>query len=406
MLNVTHCSSKRRVGQIFCHYHREVRHLMKVLIAPDSYKGCLSAIEVAEAIERGVLAAVPDAQVDKVPMADGGEGTVDALLVAIGGKKVPVRVLDPLGREVESFYGVTTDGVALIEMAAASGLPMLDKDERDPLHTTTYGTGQLIRAALEAGCRHIIIGIGGSATNDGGMGMAQALGAVFRDKDGAIIERGDGESTGLVCDIDVSGMMPELSDCVIDVACDVSNPLCGATGASAVFGPQKGATPELIAQLDANLAHYARVINACLSRDVAQIPGAGAAGGLGAGLMAFTNAKLRPGCDIVIEAARLAERIAQCDLVFTGEGQTDFQTIYGKVPAGIGTVAKSVGVPVVCLSGAVRHGFEEIYECGVTAALSITTRPMTLAESIKRAPVLLERNARAITRLVAFKREK
>ena len=184
---------------------------MKVLIAPDSYKGCLSAIEVAEAIERGVLAAVPDAQVDKVPMADGGEGTVDALLVAIGGKKVPVRVLDPLGREVESFYGVTTDGVALIEMAAASGLPMLEKDERDPLHTTTYGTGQLIRAALEAGCRHIIIGIGGSATNDGGMGMAQALGAVFLDKNGAIIERGDGESTGLVCDIDVSGMTAALS---------------------------------------------------------------------------------------------------------------------------------------------------------------------------------------------------
>ncbi len=377
---------------------------MRVLIAPDSYKGCLSAIEVADAIERGVLAAVPDAVVDKVPMADGGEGTVDALLVAIGGKKVSVRVRDPLGREVDSFYGLTNDGVALIEMAAASGLPMLDKDERDPLHTTTYGTGQLIRAALEAGCRHIIIGIGGSATNDGGMGMAQALGVVFRDKDDQIIETGDGASTARVCSIDVSGLLPAVGDAVIDVACDVSNPLCGPTGASAVFGPQKGATPELIAQLDANLSHFARTIKACLGRDVAEIPGAGAAGGLGAGLMAFTPARLRPGCDIIIEAADLKARIAQSDLVFTGEGQTDFQTIYGKVPAGIGNVAKPLHVPVVCLSGAVRHGFEEIYDCGVTAALSITTRPMTLAESIRRAPVLLERNARAVTRLVAFEK--
>ncbi len=377
---------------------------MRVLIAPDSFKGCLSAIEVAEAIERGVKLAVPDAVVDKVPMADGGEGTVDALLVAIGGKKVPVMVLDPLGRETESFYGIAEDGTAIIEMAAASGLPMIKTEERDPLHATTYGTGQLIRAALQAGSKHIIIGIGGSATNDGGMGMAQALGVKFLDANGNEIKTGDGASTALVEDIDVSGVMPQLANCVIDVACDVTNPLCGDTGASAVFGPQKGATPELIAQLDAGLAHYAGVIARKLGRNVIDVPGAGAAGGLGAGLLAFTPAQLRPGCDIVIEATRMKERMAACDLVFTGEGQTDFQTIYGKVPAGIGGVAKDLNVPVVCLSGAVRSGSENLYDAGITALVSIATRPMALAESLKRAATLLERNARAITRLVAFKK--
>ena len=373
---------------------------MRVLIAPDSFKGSLSAIEVADAMAKGVLLADPGIEVDKVPMADGGEGTVDSLLVANGGKKVYTRVLDPLSRTIDSFYGITGNGIGLIEMAAASGLPLIDSKERDPLHTTTYGTGMLIKEALLSGCRHIIIGIGGSATNDGGMGMAQALGVVFKDGDGNVIETGDGASTGLVKDIDVSGLLPELEGAVIDVACDVTNPLCGPTGASAVFGPQKGATPELIAKLDANLSHFAQVIHRVLGKNVADIPGAGAAGGLGAGLMAFTNAKLRPGCEIVIEATGLKDRMSRCDFVLTGEGQTDFQTIYGKVPVGIGDVAKELGVPVICLSGSVRTGFEEIYNRGVTSALSIATRPMTLSECISRSAVLLERNACALTRLV------
>ncbi|MGI6004387.1 MAG: glycerate kinase [Christensenellales bacterium] len=378
---------------------------MRVVIAPDSYKGALSAIEIANAIEAGVLAADPEANVDKIPMADGGEGTVNTLLMSMGGKTVSVQVHDPLGRMVDSYYGITEDGTtAMIEMAAASGLPMLTKEERSPLTTTTYGTGELMIHALDAGCSRIIIGIGGSATNDGGLGMAQALGIVFRDENGEALGMVGGGSLKKVKSIDVSGAHEALSRCDIQVACDVNNPLCGPNGAAAVFGPQKGATPSLVAELDENLAYFAKLIKKQLDRDVLDVPGAGAAGGLGAGLMAFTNARLRPGIEITVEASRMSERIAKADLVFTGEGQTDFQTMYGKVPVGIGRVAKEHNVPVICLSGAIRKGYEEVYDHGVTAAFSIITKPMTLTESIENTTLNLRRAATACMRLMMMKK--
>ncbi|HOB91694.1 MAG: glycerate kinase [Bacillota bacterium] len=375
---------------------------MRILIAPDSFKGCLTALEVGNALKDGILSVCSEAVVDVVPMADGGEGTVRSLVDASSGKILTAEVLDPLGRPVTAEYGIMGDGhTAVIEMAAASGLPLLKDYERNPRVTSTYGTGQLIEAALDAGATKLIVGIGGSATNDGGAGMAQALGARLLDRSGNEIQRGGAALKDLAA-IDVSGMDSRLSDVEIIVACDVTNPLTGPKGATAVYGRQKGATEEMIEELDRALANYARVIREQLHKDVEDVSGAGAAGGLGAGMLAFLNAALRPGVDIVIEATRLADRVTGCDLVITGEGRLDSQTSHGKTPMGVARVARAQNVPVVGVAGQVAADAEVLYDLGFSALVPIADGPMTLEESFERAGELLRRTGARIMRLIGL----
>jgi glycerate kinase len=372
---------------------------MKILIAPDSYKGSLSASRAAAAIERGIItaAAKVDQKVEiiKVPMADGGEGTVEAIITGVGGKKIPAPVLNPLGEKIDSFFGVLPDNIAVIEMAAASGLDLIATSARNPLMTTTYGVGQLIRAALDAGCRDFIIGIGGSATNDGGVGMAQALGIQFLDQDNQEIGFGGGE-LDRIRKIDISGLDPRISTATFTVASDVKNPLCGPDGASAVYGPQKGATPELVSILDRNLKHLATIIQSELGKDIMEIPGSGAAGGLGGGLMAFLDAKLQSGIKIVMELAHFEAKVREADCVITGEGATDFQTLFGKVPYGVAQIAKEYAKPVICISGTLGKGCEKLYDTGITAFFSIVDRPMTLVEAMERGEELLEKTTKNV----------
>ncbi|WP_213950583.1 glycerate kinase [Tepidanaerobacter syntrophicus] len=367
---------------------------MKVIIAPDSFKGSLSSIQAAEAIERGIkkaaLAYSENVEVAKVPMADGGEGTVEAIISAVGGKIIPTKALDPLGRPIDSFFGVLPDNTAVIEMAAASGLNFLKEEERNPLKTTSYGTGQLIKAALDMGCENIIIGIGGSATNDGGVGMAQAIGVEFLDKEGKQIGFGGGELSKIY-KIDISNLDGRVKNAKFTIASDVKNPLCGPEGASAIYGPQKGATPEMIEILDKNLDHLAKIIKRDLGKDIKDLPGAGAAGGLGAALMAFLGAEFRLGIDLIIELVKLEDKMAESDIVVTGEGMTDYQTLYGKVPLGIARVAKKHNKPVICISGSLGEGYEELYYNGIEALFSIVNRPMSLEEAVKRGEGLLEK---------------
>jgi len=372
---------------------------LKVVIAPDSFKECLPAEDVAEAMARGVRAAAPQAEVVCVPMADGGEGTVRALVAATGGTLRQAAVTGPLGEPVEAEFGLLGDGqTAVIEMAAASGLPLVPPDRRDPTRTTTRGTGELIQAALDLGARHLILGIGGSATVDGGAGMAQALGARLLDAAGRPIGPGGGELDRLAR-IDLSAMDPRLKAVRCEVACDVTNPLVGPRGAARVYGPQKGATPEMVERLDANLAHLADVIQRDLGLDVRDVPGAGAAGGLGAGLVAFLGATLRRGIELVIGAVRLEEKLRGADLVLVGEGRMDAQTAYGKVPVGVSRLAARMGIPAVALVGSLGDGFEAAHPEGIAACFSILDRPMALAEAIERAPELLARAAEQILRL-------
>ncbi|VBB05381.1 glycerate kinase [Lucifera butyrica] len=374
--------------------------MVRIIIAPDSFKGSLSAIEVAKAMEKGVRHVFPDAEVVKVPIADGGEGTVDALVTATGGRIVRQTVTGPLGEPVEAYWGILGDGrTAVIEMAAASGLPLIPKERRDPRLTTTYGTGELIKAALEAGIRTLIIGIGGSATNDGGAGMARALGIRFLDAAGCELPDG-GAALNRLARIDISGRDPRLDEAAILVACDVDNPLCGSRGASAVYGPQKGATPAIVAELDQALLHYAGIAQMATGRDIANRPGAGAAGGLGAGLLFFTNARLKPGVEIVLEAAQFSILVQHADLVITGEGATDFQTAHGKAPVGVARIAAASGVPVVCLSGGLGEGCEAVLAQGIDGLMSIVPRPMSLDDCIARAGELVETAAARLCRLV------
>ena len=297
---------------------------MRIIVAPDSYKGSVSALAVAEAMERGVVKVFPYAEVLKIPIADGGEGTVEALVAATGGQMIRQDVQGPLGTSLQSYWGMLGDGeTAVIEMAAASGLPLLSKEQRDPRITSTYGTGQLIKAALDKGVKKIIIGIGGSATNDGGTGMAKALGARFFDSSGKELREG-GAALADLASIDLSGFDRRVAQVEMLVACDVDNPLCGTRGASAVYGPQKGATPAMVQELDAALARFAAVAQESTGKDVADHAGAGAAGGLGAGLLFFTPAKLRPGVEIVLETMGFTELVSQAAFVITGEGRTDF----------------------------------------------------------------------------------
>jgi glycerate kinase len=366
---------------------------MRFVIAPDSFKGSASAREVAQAIAEGLKAALPDAVCDLVPMADGGEGTVDALVAATGGRIVSVRVTGPLGEPVDSFFGILGDGeTAVIEMAAAAGLHLVPPEKRNPMVTTTYGVGELMRAALDAGCRRLIIGIGGSATNDGGAGMAQALGVRLLDEQGNEIGFGGGALERLAR-LDLSDFDRRVWDAEILVACDVTNPLTGPNGASAVYGPQKGATPEMVRQLDANLRHYAAVLQRDLGVEVETVAGAGAAGGLGAGLLAFCRAQLRQGVELVIHAVRLPERVQKADLVITGEGCLDFQTGFGKVPHGVAQVAKRYGKSVIALVGQLGEGAERCRQWGIDACFPILSKPMSEQEAMANAIPLLRRAA-------------
>ncbi len=338
---------------------------MRIVVAPDSFKEALSARQVCEAIARGIRRARPDATIDLLPMADGGEGTVDALVAATNGQLRESTVTGPLGEPVRACWGLLGDGggTAVLEMAAASGLGLVPPDRRNPLLTTTFGTGELIAAALDSGVRRILIGIGGSATNDGGTGAAEALGVRFVDRNGRVLPSGlSGGQLGRIARVDVASRDPRIGRVPIEVACDVDNPLCGPRGAAAVYGPQKGADPESVRILDANLAHMADVIQRDLGKDVRDIPGAGAAGGLGAGLLAFFDAKLRPGIQMVMDALRFSERIAGADLIITGEGRLDRQSMMGKLIEGVGRAAKSAGVPVIALVGSVGQGADDARE--------------------------------------------
>lgn len=355
---------------------------MKIVIAPQEFKESLRGIEIAQAMREGVTRVWPDAQTLLVPVADGGDGTLQSLVDASDGELMTATVDDPLGRPIEAVWGALGDGrTAVIEMARSSGLALLKPEDRDPLVTTTYGVGQLMSLALDAGYRHLIIGIGGSATNDGGAGMAQALGASLMDSDGNKLARGGGALANL-SRVDVSGLDVRLSETKIDVACDVNNPLCGETGASAIFGPQKGADAETVAYLDNALHRYGNLLQRDLCRDVMEVPGAGAAGGLGAGLMAFTDAKLRPGADIVIDALDLDTRLEGASLVIVGEGQTDRSTIFHKAPVAVAQKAKAIGIPVIAISGSLGDGYELVHEHGIDAAFSILDCCMTLEDAM------------------------
>ncbi len=377
---------------------------MKVIIAPDSFKGSLSAVEVAEAMAAGVRAASTDTETVLVPLADGGEGTVEALVKATGGKIVAAQATDPLGNRIESFFGILGDGeTAVVEMAAASGLPLVPLELRNPLNTTTYGTGELIRTALDSGCRKLILGIGGSATNDGGIGAAQALGVSFKDSRGVEVGFG-GRELARIASIDVSKVDPRLHETQVMVACDVTNPLTGPLGASAVFGPQKGAAPEMVAELDAGLANLAHIIREQLGIEIEQMPGAGAAGGLGAGAVAFIAAGLRSGIEIVLEAVHFDDLLANASLVITGEGRIDSQTLGGKTISGVLKAARDAGVPVVAIGGGVEPEGYELLEHGAIAVLSIVDRPMSLEEAQSNAAGLLSRVTEQAMRLVLIGR--
>jgi glycerate kinase len=372
---------------------------LRVVVAPDSFKGSLSATQVAQAIGAGVLRAVPDAELVLVPLADGGEGTVDAFVTAVGGQIVAVSATDPLGERVESFVGLLDDGeTAIVEMAAASGLPLVPDDKRNPMLTTSYGTGELIKAALDLGCRKLILGIGGSATNDGGVGMVQSLGGSFRDEAGAEVGFG-GKELARVRSIDASNLDPRLHTTSITVACDVENPLTGPNGASAIFGPQKGATPEMVETLDAGLRNLAEVIRRGVGTDIETTPGSGAAGGMGGAALAFLGAKLKPGIEIILAAARFDEKLNGASLVITGEGRVDAQTLQGKVVNGVLRDARAHGVPVVVLAGGIEPEGYALLDHGATALLSIADRPMPLAEAQERAAELLEHAAEQAMRL-------
>ncbi len=374
---------------------------MKIVIAPDSFKGSLTALQVAEAIEVGLHRVFPDAAIEKIPMADGGEGTVQSLVDATGGQILTAQVPDPLGNSINAQYGVLGDGVtAVIEMAAASGLTLVPLDKRDPRVTTTYGTGELIRVALAHGCRKLIIGIGGSATNDGGAGMAQALGAKLLTASGEQLEPGGG-SLATLNSIDLSELDPSIAETETVVACDVNNPLTGKQGASHVYGPQKGATPEMIRVLDANLAHFDKIVQRDLSKSVGNVPGAGAAGGLGAGLMAFLDASLKSGIEIVTEATQLSKRFAGADLVITGEGQINFQTVFGKTPVGVAKVAKTHNIPVIAIAGSIADKSDGVYDAGIDAMIDIVPEPMSLENAIENATTLIETAAERAGRMVA-----
>lgn len=375
---------------------------MNILISTDSFKDCLVAQEVGACLQRGLEASSKMFNTRIVPMADGGEGTVQALVDATGGNVVVCRAKDALMREIDCFYGILGDcSTAVIEMAAASGIEHLSACERNALVTSTYGTGQLILNALDKGCKRIIIGIGGSATNDGGAGMATALGVRFLNSEGQKIQEGGG-ALSAIDSIDVTALDERINDVEFVVACDVANPLTGVHGASVVYGPQKGADEGAVAKLDASLMHYAHKLKEFLGVDVELVPGAGAAGGLGAGLMAFCKGSLQNGFDIVARELNLLDNCLWADVVITGEGKIDAQTKFGKTPQGVAKLAKSVDVPVIAVAGTLGDGYKELYKTGFDAIFSIIDGPMELSDALRNAPKLLENTGLIIGNMLAI----
>ena len=376
--------------------------MTKYVVAPDSFKESMTAKEVCDAMEKGIKEADSAAEVIKVPMADGGEGTVDSLVDATQGQRVIVEVTGPLGNKISAYYGILGNGTtAVIEMAKASGLEIVEKKKRNPMITTTFGTGELIRDALDHNVKEIIIGLGGSSTNDGGSGMAQALGAKLLDQNNHQIPFGGGNLDKLD-KIDISNLDSRLQDVKIILASDVTNPLIGKDGASRVFGPQKGATPEMVEKLENNLQHYAKIVKRDLNKEVALVSGAGAAGGLGAGLMAFTTCKMRQGVDIAIEVTKLEEKVKSADYVFTGEGGTDFQTIFGKTPYGVAKLGKKYHKPVISLAGYLGEGIDSLYSEGFTAIFGIIPGACDLSTALKNGPSNVARTTENIVRLLNF----
>jgi glycerate kinase len=374
---------------------------IKVIIAPQEFKGALSALAAAEAIERGVKAALPEAETVLVPVADGGDGTLDALVEGSGGRVFRSVVTGPLGQPLEARWGVMGDGqTAVIEMALACGLALVPHQRRNPNITTTRGTGEIIAEALDRGFSRIVVGLGGSATNDGGAGMASALGARLLDAEGQTLPDG-GAALARLAKVDVSKLNPKLADTTIIGATDVTNPLCGPTGASAVYGPQKGATAEMVVELEAALKNYGRVLRRDLGKDVAERPGAGAAGGLGAGLMAFAAAELLPGIDMVCDVVNFDAHLQGADLVITGEGRADRSTIFNKAPVGVARRALAEGVPTLLLAGSLGPGHRELYQHGIAAIACIADSPMSFRQSLGRTAELLEGAAERALRLMA-----
>ncbi|MBO4369678.1 MAG: glycerate kinase [Desulfovibrio sp.] len=372
---------------------------MHIVIAPDSFKESLSSSAVACAIEEGFRAMLPDASFQKIPLADGGEGTTEAIISANHGECIHVPTKNPLGSPITAFYGRFDKTSAVIEVAQASGLELLPKELRDPGRTSSYGTGLLLKAALDEGAKHIIIGLGGSATNDAGVGLLHALGAVFLDEQGQSIEL-NAEGLGALHSIHLENLDPRLSAVTIDVACDVDNPLYGEEGASFVFGPQKGGTKEQLALLDSHLHHFADLTKKQFGFDYAMMPGAGAAGGLGWALITFCNAHMRPGIDIVAEAVDLKKHIAACDLVVTGEGRLDGQTIRGKAPIGVAGIARSLGKPVLAIGGSVVDNVDAVYSLGIDAVMSTVSSPCSLEDCLLKARNNVTEAARRAARLL------
>ncbi|MGF0051289.1 glycerate kinase [Lactobacillus johnsonii] len=376
--------------------------MTKYVVAPDSFKESMTAKEVCDAMEKGIKEADSAAEVIKVPMADGGEGTVDSLVDVTHGQRVIVEVTGPLGNKISAYYGILGNGTtAVIEMAKASGLEIVEKKKRNPMITTTFGTGELIRDALDHNVKEIIIGLGGSSTNDGGSGMAQALGAKLLDQNNHQIPFGGGNLDKLD-KIDISNLDSRLQDVKIILASDVTNPLIGKDGASRVFGPQKGATPEMVEKLENNLQHYAKIVKRDLNKEVALVSGAGAAGGLGAGLMAFTTCEMRRGVDLAIEVTKLEEKIRDADYVFTGEGGTDFQTKFGKTPYGVAKLGKKYHKPVISLAGYLGEGIDSLYSEGFTAIFGIIPGACDLSTALKNGPSNVARTTENIVRLLNF----
>ncbi len=363
----------------------EREYNVRIVIAPQALKGSLSAAETGQAIAQGAREVYQTADLVIVPVADGGEGTTQALVDATGGRLLERDVTGPLGEPVRAFLGLMGDGqTAVIEMAASSGLPLLTPEQRDPRVTTTRGVGELILAALAEGCTRFIIGIGGSATNDGGAGMVQALGAQLLDEEGHELPPG-GAALAQLAHIETHHLDARLHSCRFEVAWDVNNPLCGPGGASAVYGPQKGATPAIVAELDAALANYAQIIEHDLNKSVRDVPGAGAAGGLGAGLLAFLNAELRPGAQIVLEAVGLEKLMHKADLVITAEGRLDNQTAYGKSVGAVAALAKKYHLPVLAIAGSLGDDYQQIYQLGIDGLIVLPSGPMTLQEAMQNA---------------------
>ena len=381
---------------------------MKIVLAPDSFKGNLTSLQVAAAFEKGIRRVIPNAKCIKVPMADGGEGTVRSLLDARGGKYVRKRVVGAAGRPIFARYGfLANEKTAVIEMAEASGLPQVEgTPDKNPMKTTTYGTGQLILDAIKRGATHIIVGLGGSATVDLGAGLAQAFGIKFLNRQGREIkEMGAGGMLHKIAGIDMQGMDRNIKRVKISVAIDVQNPLCGKQGSAYIFGPQKGATPVMVKKLDASLRHLAKVIACDLQRDILKIKGGGAAGGLGAGLVAFANAKLQNGVEVVVEVTELSKHIQGADLVITGEGRVDTQTAFGKTPLGVARAAAKERVPTVAIGGSVADDANKLFACGIDGLESACARDMPLEEAMRHSKAHLANAAERVIRMVLIGRK-